>query len=328
MGSVIIRKRVLWDPYRWDRIRPEWVEELSPEEDRLLLEWLANHAREPGRNTAIRKLASAGLPVLRESSPDRDTREQYRVMKEQTEREDDREMLRRAAMGAPPPLSHFAKNRITGGRDPSPEDDSQSFMTCECRQLPGITPEEAAEFERKWKQHMLRRMLPPGYKLFEPFIRGTWTTENVHMIFDTGDITRLCKSCDRLLLENIARHSDRLHRWAALRRLEVEELPESGLDPEEERYRILMEQVQRIHFPEYLEEAASGKRDDAGRAAFCRLTGYVFREDGARGFACSRTEEATPEWVRAFCERMVKENGPFAEEAAEWLKENGQSGMP
>lgn len=323
MGSVIIRKRVLWDPRRWERIFPEWMAEMSPEEDRLLLTWLANHAREPGKKEALRILGVTETPPC----PDRELTGWYWVLKEQIEREDDPEIIRTAALNAPTHLAHFARNRITGSRDPSPEQDEWSFMTYECEQLPGITPEYAAEFNLEWEREMLRQILPPGYKLFEPHIRDTWTAENAYMIFEIRDIMKLHPSCDRLLLENLARHSDRLYQRAALGRLEASEPPVPACEPEEERYRILMEQVQRIQSPNYLEETASGKRDDAGRAAFCRLTGYAFRKEGTHTFACRQTEEATPDGVRSFCRRMAKENGPFAEEAAEWLEENDQSGI-
>ena len=321
MGSIIIRKTILWHPYRWRKIFPEWVEKMDPEKDCLLLIWMANHAQEPGKAAALRKLGvteAPPFPWIRHRNSDLE--EEYWVMKEQIEREDDRRVIEKAAMDGPVPLSHFARNRITGGRDPEPEDDYWSFMTCECDQLPGVTPEYAAEFQKKWEHHLLRSFLPPGYRLFEPRFRNTWTTENVHMIFGAADLVKLDPSSDRLLLENLARHSDSFLQQVVLRRLELSEPPVAEYEPEEERYRILMEQIRRIQSPEYLAETAFGGRDDAGRAAFCRLTGYVFKENGAHTFACTQTEEAVPDMVHAFCEKMVKEAGPFAAEAAEWLK--------
>lgn len=321
MGSIIIRKQILWNPYRWAKIFPEWVEDMDPEKDRLLLTWMANHALEPGKDVALRKLGvteAPPFPWIRH--PDCDLEEQYWVLKEQIEREDDREAIMKAAMDGPTLLAHFARNRITGEQDPAPEEDKWSFMTCECSQLPGVTPEYAAEFRKKWEQHLLRSFQPPGYRLFEPAVRNTWTAENVHMLFSGADLVKLYPSYDRLLLGNLARHSDRFLRQAVLRRLELNEPPVSEFKPEEERYRILMEQVCRIQSPEYLEEAAFGGRDDAGRAAFCRLTGYVFKEGGAHTFACPQTKEATPDMLHAFCGKMIKESGPFAGEAAEWLK--------
>ena len=116
MGSVIIRERVLWDPRRCERIFLEWMAEMSPEEDRVLLTWLANHAREPGKKEALRILGVTEAPPC----TDRELAEQYWVLKEQIEREDDPEVIRTAALNAPAHLAHFARNRITGGRDPSP----------------------------------------------------------------------------------------------------------------------------------------------------------------------------------------------------------------
>ena len=321
MGSIIIRKQILWDPYRWQKIFPEWVENMDPEKDRLLLTWMANHALEPGRNAALRKLGVTEpppFPWIRH--PDCGREEQYWILKEQIEREDDLEAIEKAAMEGPVPLSDFARNRITGEQDMAPEDDYWSFMTCECDQLPGITPEYVAEFRKRWEHHLLRAFLPPGYRLFEPAVRNTWTAENVHMLFSGADLTKLYPSCDRLLLENLARHSDRFLRQAVLIRLESGTLPVSEFEPEEERYRILMEQVQRIQSPEYLAETAFGGRDDTGRAAFCRLTGYVFNDDGMHTFACMQTKEASQDMVHAFCEKMVREAGPFAAEAAECLE--------
>ncbi len=133
---------------------------------------------------------------------------------------------------------------------------------------------------------------------------------------------------DRLLMENLARHIGGYHRDQLLRMLEVVEPPASGAVPDEERYRIFREQVQRIDCPEFLEEVASGGRDEAGCFAFCRLTGYVFKGEGLRSFACGQIKNAAPGGIRAFCGRMVKENGPFAKEAAEWLERAGNGPRP
>ena len=320
MGSVIVRKRVLWNPYTWGKMRPAWVEEMDPEEDRMLLTWLANHALEPGKTAALRKLGCTEAPSCPwRRVPSGEREEEYRVLKEQVEREDDRKMIEQAALDAPVPLSFLARCRITGRCEMSPEDDEWSFMTYECEQLPGITPEYAAEFERKWKRHRLRLILPPGCKLFESPFRNTWTPENVHMIFGIGEILKLDPSADRLLMENLARHIGGFHQKYLLEKLGISEPPEPGFTPDEERYRILREQVQRISSPEFLEEVAFGGRDDAGCFTFCRLTGYAFREDGTRSFACGQTENASRKESRAFCERMAKENGPFAKEAVEYL---------
>ena len=81
MGSIIIRKQILWDPYRWQKIFPEWVENMDPEKDRLLLTWMANHALEPGRNAALRKLGvteAPPFPWIRH--PDCDREEQYWIL--------------------------------------------------------------------------------------------------------------------------------------------------------------------------------------------------------------------------------------------------------
>ncbi len=65
-------------------------------------------------------------------------------------------------------------------------------------------------------------------------------------------------------------------------------------------------------------------RDVAGCFAFCRMTGYSFPPPAIdrfshRTYSCDRVESMTLDLVEVFCQDMVEQRGPFANEAKEML---------
>ena len=132
---------------------------LDGEKDRELIGYLIAHAPEPCRSSmmeyALKKYGMSEAPEPRINIDDpKDTFFwEYAVLREQVIREDDREVLRSAAMNCSDyGVAAFAFCRLTGYSFPSNECDAYSYRIYRCDILPGTSACMITELCRRMVQ--------------------------------------------------------------------------------------------------------------------------------------------------------------------------------
>jgi hypothetical protein len=161
------------------------------------------------------------------------------------------------------------------------------------------------------------------------FRKSKWRDlEQGYLLF--SDCVGLDPVLDRLLIERVAGklvrriRDDNSERWMSvfLRKYGFSKAPE-----ERDDRLVLREQVVRENDKEVLKEAAfRNRKHDVGRFAFCRLTGYNLdfpESDGSdrddNPYSCGLKSDMIREDIEEFCREMIEKEGPFAEEARQWL---------
>ena len=139
------------------------------------------------------------------------------------------------------------------------------------------------------------------------------------------DCTRLDPEKDRLLIEYLALHGHGDFMPKFLRRYKITEefLKTAGTEDPDEIYRtylMIREQAMRENSRKVLKEAAFGSSHKfVRRFAFCRLTGYSWGKSEYT-FACGLKSDILRGDIEAFCREMIEKDGPFADEAGEWIE--------
>lgn len=128
---------------------------LDGEKDRELIGYLIAHAPEPCRSSmmeyAAKKCGMKEAPklLININDPEDTFFWEYAVLCEQVKREDDREVLRSAALNCSDyGAAAFAFCRLTGYRFPPSDCDAYSYRTFDCGIMPGMTAEDIREFCR------------------------------------------------------------------------------------------------------------------------------------------------------------------------------------
>ena len=144
----------------WERIRSGIISRrdmmgLHPEHDRELIGYLIRHAPEASRISmmkyAAEKYGMAELPqpVVNIDDPEDTFYWEYAVLREQAEREDDRDALIAAALSdADRGIAAFAFCRLTGCSFQAGENDAYSYRTFSCKMLPDATAKSITAFCR------------------------------------------------------------------------------------------------------------------------------------------------------------------------------------
>ena len=144
----------------WNRIQNgiisrKDITRLDGEKDRELIAYLIAHAPETCRGSMMKYAAEnygmEKLPARRINTDDPEDPFfwEYAVLREQAEREDDRELLKAAVLhSADHGVSAFAFCRLTGYTFPPGECDAYSYRTFACGRIPGMTAESVREFCR------------------------------------------------------------------------------------------------------------------------------------------------------------------------------------
>lgn len=150
-------------------------------------------------------------------------------------------------------------------------------------------------------------------------------------VISRQDIMRLDREEDRYLIEWFVLHAREPINKIAMHKYGITEMPEETVnvdDPDDETFRtyyILREQAARENSYEVLRHHAfCSRRDDMSRFAFCRLTGFSWLPDECdaysyRTYWCGLMSDVMREDIEDLCREMIEKNGPFAEEAREWL---------
>ncbi len=170
-------------------------------------------------------------------------------------------------------------------------------------------------------------------KLYEKDYRSIREPELLGVAYSSSEIRKLDPEKDRLLLSTLARYGSGTARKMALNTQGLSDISEvteiltnlTSDDRSDEMYWLFREQVQRVDDPEILKETALQEAGVSGTFAFCYLTGYKYPapEDDSRShrtFECGKAENISDEEVRAFCDRMIAEEGPFRQQAEEVLE--------
>ena len=144
----------------WNRIKSGVISRrdimgLHREHDRELIGYLIAHASESSRRSMMKYAAEKyGMDELPEPRLNADDPEdtffwEYAVLREQVQREDDREALKTAALhSSDRDAALFAFCRLTGYRFPADECDAYSYRTFDCGIMPGMTTEDIRAFYR------------------------------------------------------------------------------------------------------------------------------------------------------------------------------------
>ena len=155
MGVKIFRDDN-WNRITNGAISRKDIMHLDGEKDSELIEYLIAHASEPYRNSmmkyAAEKYGMDELPQPHQNTDDPNDPyyEEYFVLQEQVIREDDADVLKKAALHSSNyDMAAFAFCRLTGYRFPPSECDAYSYRTFDCGILPGMTAEDIREFCRK-----------------------------------------------------------------------------------------------------------------------------------------------------------------------------------
>ncbi len=142
----------------WNRIKSGIISRkdimhLDREKDKVLIGYLIAHAPEPCRSSMMKYAAAQyGMDKLSEpqtniDDPNDPYYEEYLVLKEQVGREDDYNVLKKAALhNANYDMAAFAFCRLTGYSFPPSECDAYSYRTFDCGIMPGMTTEDIREF--------------------------------------------------------------------------------------------------------------------------------------------------------------------------------------
>jgi hypothetical protein len=170
-------------------------------------------------------------------------------------------------------------------------------------------------------------------KLYEKDYRGIADPKLLGVAYSSSEIRRLDPEKDRMLLSTLARYGSGTARKMALNTQGLSDISEvteiltnmTSDDRSDEMYWLLREQVLRVDDMDLLKETALQEAGISGTFAFCYLTGYKYPapEDDSRShrtFECGKAESVMDEEVRAFCEQMINEKGPFQQEAGEVLE--------
>ena len=125
---------------------------LDGEKDRELIGYLIAHAPEPCRSSmmeyAAKKCGMKEAPklLININDPEDTFFWEYTVLCEQVKREDDREVLRSAALNCSDyGAAAFAFCRLTGTCFPASENDAYRYRTFSCDRMPGMTEEMIRE---------------------------------------------------------------------------------------------------------------------------------------------------------------------------------------
>ena len=167
-----------------------------------------------------------------------------------------------------------------------------------------------------------------GFRMFLEDNWDRWMDE----YFIKMDTRRLDRRKDRCLLEYMAVYGNPdVSKWA-MKALGVSEVPDSigGIgcayseDKIYQRHFVVHEQVMRETDYWTLEKAAYEAPYELAYPAFCRITGISCPEPpvidiynpGNYGLKSHMSRED----IEQLCREMIERNGPFADEAAEWLR--------
>ena len=146
-----------------------------------------------------------------------------------------------------------------------------------------------------------------------------------------SDIMGLDRNEDWRLIDFLILHAREPLTKMLMRKYRIEEMPEETInvdDPEDEIYRtyfVLREQAAREEDYSVLKKAAFGsRRESMSRFAFCRLTGFSWPPSECdaysyRTYWCGLKSDVLREDIEDLCHKMIEEDGPFADEAREWL---------
>ena len=154
---------------------------LDAEKDRELIRYLAVHAPEQCRRSVMRyaleKYGMNELPEPRKNTDDPDDPyyEEYFVLREQVVLEDDRDVLKEAALHSMNyNMAAFAFCRLTGYSFSPGECDAFTYRTFSCGIMPEMTAEDIREFCRMMVREkgrfadaasgLLERMSDNGYR--------------------------------------------------------------------------------------------------------------------------------------------------------------------
>ena len=167
-----------------------------------------------------------------------------------------------------------------------------------------------------------------GFRMFLEDNWERWMDE----YFIKMDTRRLDRRKDRCLLEYMAVYGNPdVSKWA-MKALGVSEVPDSigGIgcayseDKIYQRHFVVHEQVMRETDYWTLEKAAYEAPYELAYPAFCRITGISCPEppgiDIYNPGNCGLKSHMSREDIEQLCREMIERNGPFADEAAEWLR--------
>ncbi len=137
----------------WERIKSGVISRrdlmgLDPDLDRELIRFLLFHApfriRRPLLRYAAERYGVDGRPepLINTDDPEDRSFWEYAVLREQIERENDRDILEAAMRSDDRDLAWFAYCRLTGSSLEPDKCDAYSYRTYSCGILPGMTEEE------------------------------------------------------------------------------------------------------------------------------------------------------------------------------------------
>lgn len=166
-----------------------------------------------------------------------------------------------------------------------------------------------------------------GIKIYKKENRDRWEYGPYSLMDFRLDLEK-----DRWLVQYMLEHCSETQRRRWLTKYGLDRVPEPPVnvdDPQDGLYApylLLREQVMREDDYWTLKEAAFEAPDDRMRRfAFCRLTGYSWPPSECdaysyRTYGCGLKGEVSREDIEDLCREMFERKGPFAAEAAGWLK--------
>ena len=172
----------------------------------------------------------------------------------------------------------------------------------------------------------IRKGIPMGIKLYQ---NSDWVfIEDI--IPSVRDIMGLDRQLDRELINYLFLRAPKKLQGQMARKYKLLEMPEERINPEDagdEIYRtyfLFKEQVRREPDRESLRHAAFHASGNAGKFAFCRLTGYSWPSPWCdaysyRTYSCGLKSDILREDIEDFCREMIEKKGPFSAQAQEWL---------
>ena len=139
----------------WSRLKAGIISDrdimgLDAEHDRNLINWLLLHMDEAKRERVMQKCHISKLPeeLINIDDPRDDKYMEYFVLLEQVTLENDREVLREAALHSRDSIGKFAFCRLTGYSWPADTCDAYSYRTYSCGLKSDVTIENAISFCR------------------------------------------------------------------------------------------------------------------------------------------------------------------------------------